>query len=68
MRIYLVGTPEGETRLVRAANRQHAVWYVAQSKYVVRAAGQDDLVELIGQGVKVEMISTNDQHKLDLGG
>ena len=59
MRIYLVGTPEGETRLVRAANRQHAVWYVAQSKYVVRAAGQDDLVELIGQDRKSTRLNSS---------
>jgi hypothetical protein len=68
MRIYLVGTPEGQTRLIRATNRQHAVWYVAQSKYLVRPAGQDDLVDLIAKGVKVEMITSDDQHKLNFGG
>jgi hypothetical protein len=68
MRIYLVGTPEGQTRLIRATNRQHAVWYAAQSKYLVRPAGQDDLVELIAKGVKVEAVTSDDQQKLDLGG
>jgi len=68
MRIYLVGTPEGENRLIRATNKHHAVWYVAQGKYLVRPAGQDDLVDLIAKGVRVEAITSDDQHKLNFGG
>ena len=66
MRIYLVVSPEGEQRLIRAQSKQQAVWYVVQSKYIVRPAGQDDLVDLIPKGVKVEMVKDDSQQKLDL--
>lgn len=66
MRIYLVGTPEGEHRLIRAQSRQQAVWYVAQGKYLVRPAGQDDLITLLEKGVKVESVNPQEQQSLEL--
>lgn len=66
MRIYLVGTPEGDNRLIRAQSRQQAVWYVAQGKYLVRPAGQDDLITLLGKGVKVESVNPQEQQSLEL--
>ncbi len=66
MRIYLVGTPEGDHRLIRAQTKQQAVWFVAQSKYLVRPAGQDDLISLLEKGVKVESVSPQEQQKLEL--
>lgn len=65
MRIYIVGGPEG-ARLIRAQTRQQAVWFATQGKYQVRPAGQDDLIDLISKGVKVESVSDNSQQKLDL--
>ena len=67
MRIYLVGTPDGEQRLVRAATRQQAVWYVAQGKYVVRPAKQDDLIKQLSKGVEIETVKNDAQQTLDLG-
>ena len=66
MRIYLVATGENDVRLIRAQSRQQAVWYVAQSKYIVRPASQDDLIDLINKGVKVEKVTDDSQQKLDL--
>lgn len=66
MRIYLVGTPDGDSRLVRAQSKQQAVWYVAQSRYLVRPAGQDDLISLLEKGVKVESVAPQEQQKLEL--
>lgn len=65
MRIYLIGTQEG-TRLIRAKCRQDALWYVAEGKYVVRPAKQDDLIEHLSKGVKIETVKNDGQHKLDL--
>lgn len=66
MRIYLVGTPEGDHRLIRAQTKQQAVWFAAQSKYLVRPAGQDDLISLLEKGVKVESVASLEQQKLEL--
>lgn len=55
-RIYIVA--EGETgdtrRLVRAANPSQAVSHVVKSIFKATVATQDELVELAGNGVKVE--------------
>lgn len=63
-RIYAVyhGT---EGRLVRAKTRAQALSHVAQSTFNIRVAGQEDLVALLGQGVKVESVRDADQNELD---
>jgi hypothetical protein len=59
-RIYIVvqkisdGTVE--TRLVRAANRIQAENFVASTTISAELASQDDLIEMVGDGVKVEDI------------
>lgn len=52
-RIYKVETPNG-ARLVRAQNRVQAVNHVARATIKGEVASQDDLIELVGAGVKVE--------------
>lgn len=52
-RIYVVGTPDG-VRLVRATVRGQALNHVAQSQFTVRVASQEDLVEYLGDGFKIE--------------
>ncbi len=58
-RLYVVAprtAEEGKTitkRLVRAPNSAQALRHVAD-EFVVTLAGQDDIVSLIGAGVKVE--------------
>jgi hypothetical protein len=63
-RIYIVGTPTGEIRLVRASIRQQALSHVANSVFTVRVASQDDLVSAVTKGVPVETYKAPEQ--LDL--
>jgi len=52
-RIYLVG--HGSTiRLVRAAHRAQALAHVARSTINVAVASQDEIVEAMTRGIKVE--------------
>ena len=53
-RVYIVGTHTGETRLVKAAVRQQALSHVANHLFTVRVATQDDLIDALGKGIKVE--------------
>jgi hypothetical protein len=53
-RLPRVGEPATETRLVRAPNAAQALRFVAADTLTVAVAGQDDLVELVAGGVKVE--------------
>lgn len=60
-RIYIVGTPNGETRLVRASLRQQALSHVANSTFTVQVASQDDLVQAVSKGVTVENYKAPEQ-------
>jgi len=54
-RIYLVQDTETKSNaLVRAANQAQAIRHVARNRLSVTVASQDDLVELLAAGVKVE--------------
>ena len=63
-RIYIVGTPNGETRLVRASIKQQALSHVANSTFTVRVASQDDLVQAVTSGVAVENYKAPEQLEL----
>jgi hypothetical protein len=52
-RIYLVNGPTG-TRLVKASVASQAITHVAKSAFSAKVASQDDLVEAVSNGVKVE--------------
>lgn len=60
-RIYLVrylGTPSPQPlRLVRAPNRAQALRHVADDILTADVASQNDLVELVGRGMKVEDVA-----------
>lgn len=60
-RIYLIGTPSGEVRLVKAGIRSQAISHVANSMLTIRVATQDDLVEAISAGKSVENAKTPEQ-------
>lgn len=66
VRIYVVGTPSG-IRLVKASARSQALSHVAQTQFSVKVASQDDLVQALTSGVKVENYRNPDQQNLDLG-
>ena len=54
-RIYTVSDKQtGDARLVRATHPTHALMHVARVAYAVRVASQDDLIQMIPQGVEVE--------------
>jgi hypothetical protein len=55
-RIYLVGSndPSIKNRLVKANAPSQAIAYVAKQLLSVKVASQDDLVNALTQGVKVE--------------
>jgi len=65
-RVYIVGTHDGETRLIKASVRQQALTHVANHLFTVRVASQDDLIEALGKGIKVEAYKDPDQ--LSIGG
>lgn len=64
-RIYLVGTPNG-VRLVRATVRQQALSHAANAMFTVRVASQDDLVNAMEMGIKIENYKAPEQSDLDL--
>jgi hypothetical protein len=46
---------DGKTdRLIRAGNPAQALRHVAKASFTVRVATQDDLVDVVGRGGKVE--------------
>lgn len=63
-RIYIVGTPNGDIRLVRASLRQQALSHVANSTFTVQVASQDDLVDAVTKGVTVESYKAPEQTEL----
>ena len=64
-RIYAVYN--GQTgRLIRAKTRAQALSHVAQSTFNITVAGQEELVTLLGIGIKVENAKSPDQTELDL--
>lgn len=70
MRIYVVkGANTGQAlHLVKAKSRAQALRYAASKGYTVDLASQDDLVELVSEGYKVEDGTKDpDQGALDLG-
>lgn len=64
-RIYLIGTPSGEVRLVKAGVRSQALSHVANSMLTIRVATQDDLVEAISAGKAVENAKAPEQMELE---
>lgn len=64
-RIYLVGTPNG-VRLVRATVRQQALSHAANQLLTVRVASQDDIVNAMEMGIKIENYKAPEQSDLDL--
>ena len=65
-RIYLVTTAAGTARLVKAAVPTQAITHVAKQVYSARIASQDDLVEALSSGVKVETYGETAQGELNI--
>ena len=65
-RIYIVSTQDGTNRLVRATVASQAITHAAKSAFTAKVASQDDLVEALSSGVKVETYGETAQHELDV--
>jgi gamma-glutamyl-gamma-aminobutyrate hydrolase PuuD len=65
-RIYLVSSKGGENRLVRAATRHQSIMHVASSEFSSEVASQDDLIEALESGVKIENYRDDNQQTLEL--
>jgi hypothetical protein len=64
-RIYLVNGPTG-TRLIKATVASQAITHAAKSAFTAKVASQDDLVEALGNGIKVESYGETAQTELDV--
>lgn len=53
-RIYLVTSTDGAARLVKATVASQAITHAAKQSFTVRVASQDDLVNALSSGVRVE--------------
>jgi hypothetical protein len=62
-RIYLVNGPTG-TRLIKASVASQAITHAAKSAFTAKVASQDDLVEAVSNGVKVETYGESAQGEL----
>jgi len=65
-RIYLVTANGGATSLIKATVASQAITHAAKQSFTVRVASQDDLVEAIGNGVKVETYGETAQAELEI--
>lgn len=64
-RIYLVNGPTG-SRLVKATVASQAITHVAKSAFSAKVASQDDLVEALSNGIKVETYGETAQGELEV--
>lgn len=65
-RIYLVTTAAGTARLVKAAVPSQAITHVAKQIFSARIASQDDLVEALSNGIRVESYGETAQGELGI--
>jgi hypothetical protein len=63
-RIYIVTNSAGATRLVKATVASQAITHVAKNAFTAKVASQDDLVQALGSGVKVETYGESAQGEL----
>ena len=64
-RIYLVNGPTG-TRLIKATVASQAITHAAKSAFTAKVASQNDLVEALSNGIKVEAYGDSAQPELDV--
>jgi hypothetical protein len=66
-RIYIVGSLDNSVRLIRASTRGQALAHAASTSFTVRLASQNDLVERLSAGIKVESARPPEQLQIDIG-
>jgi hypothetical protein len=65
-RIYIVTSTDGATRLIKATVASQAITHAAKQSFTARVASQDDLVQALSNGVKVETYGETAQGELDV--
>jgi len=65
-RIYIVTSTDGATRLIKATVASQAITHAAKQSFTARVASQDDLVQALSKGVKVETYGETAQGELDV--
>jgi hypothetical protein len=63
-RIYIVTSTDGATRLIKATVASQAITHAAKQSFTARVASQDDLVQALSNGVKVETYGESVQGEL----
>jgi len=63
-RIYIVSTQDGTNRLVKATVASQAITHVAKNAFTAKVASQDDLVQALSNGIKVETYGESAQGEL----
>jgi hypothetical protein len=66
-RIYILGSLDGTTHLVRATTPHQAISHVAHAQFTVRVPTQDELVSAVSKGVTVENYGEAVQTQLEIG-
>ena len=66
MKIYIVETLDGDTRLIRAKTKHQALMHFARTNITVKVVGQDELIDAVRSGCDVEDYRHSDQIELDL--
>ena len=65
-RVYIVSTQDGTNRLVKASVASQAIMHVAKSAFIAKVASQDDLIEELSKGTKVETYGETAQAELEV--
>jgi len=65
-RVYIVSTQDGTNRLVKASVASQAITHVAKSAFTAKVASQDDLIEELSKGTKVETYGETAQAELEV--
>ena len=66
-RIYIVGTLDGDVRLIRAKTKSQAMSHFLVNNITIKVASQDELIDAVKDGCEVENYRHADQVELELG-
>ena len=65
-RVYLVTGTDGATRLIKASVASQAITHAAKQSFTARVASQDDLIEELSKGTRVESYGETAQTELEV--
>ena len=65
-KIYIVGTLDGDIRLIRAKTKNQALSHFSKKNITIKVASQDELLDAVKNGCEVENCKHADQIELKL--